>query len=185
MDVEHRILPNIKLIENLQRKDLTAWEEADGLAALCEKYGYTHDEVARKVGKSRSSVTESLSIAAIPEVIREKCRRADINIKSTLLQIIRQPDDQSMLDMVDEIINQGLTRDEARDLRRKKISQVSDEKPRRPFVLRHQFAEENAQLEIKFRNGEVGRERIIEILKGYLKSLEDGGTASDNDGGVV
>src|SRR5919205_622757 len=89
MDVDERTVAEIALIENMQRKDLTAWEEADGLMALCEKFGYTHDDVAKKVGKSRSTVTEALSIAAMPEKIREVCRRADINAKSTLLQIIR------------------------------------------------------------------------------------------------
>src|SRR5215210_5961515 len=96
MDVDDRAVAEIALIENLQRKDLTAWEESDGLAALCEKFGYTHEEVARKVGKSRTSVTESLSIATLPESIREQCRRADITSKSTLLQIVRQPDSASM-----------------------------------------------------------------------------------------
>src|SRR5215211_9280014 len=73
MDVDDRAVAEIALIENLQRKDLTAWEEADGLWALCERFGYTHEDVAKKVGKSRSSVTEALSITTLPEVIREKC----------------------------------------------------------------------------------------------------------------
>src|SRR5215210_3767123 len=69
LDVDEAGVAEIALIENMQRKDLTAWEEADGLAALCEKFGYTHEEVARKVGKSRSTITESLSIASLPESI--------------------------------------------------------------------------------------------------------------------
>src|ERR671927_599730 len=86
MDVDDRAVAEIALIENLQRKDLTPWEEADGLAALCERFGYTHAEVARKVGKSRSTVTEVMSISSLPEAVREQCRRADINSKSLLLQ---------------------------------------------------------------------------------------------------
>lgn len=181
LDVDDRTVAEIALIENLQRKDLTPWEEADGLAALCEKYGYTHDEVAKKVGKSRSSVTESLSIAAIPEVLREKCRRADINNKSTLLQIVRQPDDQSMHEMVEEIIRQGLNRDGARDLRKKRINQETEDRPKRPFVFRHQFKDEDAQVEIKFRNSEeVDKERVIRLLRRYLKELEGESFESDN-----
>lgn len=180
LDVDERTVAEIALIENLQRKDLTAWEEADGLAALCEKYGYTHDEVAKKVGKSRSSVTESLSIAAIPEVLREKCRRADISNKSTLLQIVRQPDDQSMHDMVEEVIKQGLTRDGARDLRKRRINQETDERPKRPFVFRHHFKDDDAQVEIKFRSSaEVDKGRLISLLREYLKELETE-IASDN-----
>ncbi|MGH9960685.1 MAG: ParB/RepB/Spo0J family partition protein, partial [Pyrinomonadaceae bacterium] len=86
MEVDEGTVAEIALIENMQRKDLTVWEEADGLLALCERFGYTHEEVARKVGKSRSTVTEALSIAAIPSDVREICRQADISAKSMLLQ---------------------------------------------------------------------------------------------------
>src|SRR6059058_970517 len=82
MEIDDRAVAEIALIENMQRKDLTPWEEADGLLALTEKFGYTHEEVARKVGKSRPTVTEALSIATLPEQIREQCRRADIASKS-------------------------------------------------------------------------------------------------------
>src|SRR5437588_566906 len=90
LEVDEQGVAEIALIENMQRKDLTPWEEADGLAALCHRYGYTHEEAARKVGKSRSTVTEALSLAAIPEEIREECRRDDIHVKSLLLQVVRQ-----------------------------------------------------------------------------------------------
>src|SRR5918912_1847604 len=96
MDVDEEVVAEIALIENMQRKDLTPWEEADGLAALCQRFGYTHEDVARKIGKSRSTVTEALALASIPEEIREECRRADINVKSMLLQIVRQPDTKMM-----------------------------------------------------------------------------------------
>src|ERR1051325_4077717 len=96
MEVDEGTVAEIALIENMQRKDLTVWEEADGLLALCERFGYTHDDVARKVGKSRTTVSEALAIAKIPEDVREVCRAADINAKSSLLQIVRQPDDDSM-----------------------------------------------------------------------------------------
>src|SRR6266850_2345808 len=67
MEVDDRTIAEIALIENMQRKDLTIWEEADGLLLLCEKFGYTRDDVARKVGKCRSTVTELISISSLPE----------------------------------------------------------------------------------------------------------------------
>src|SRR6478736_8408978 len=96
MDIDAGSVAEIALIENMQRKDLTVWEEADGLLALCDRFGYTHEEVARKVGKSRTTVTEAMAIARIPDDVREICKQADINAKSSLLQIVRQPDDDSM-----------------------------------------------------------------------------------------
>src|SRR6187402_2521935 len=60
----------LALIENLQRKDLTPFEEAEALHGLAESCGYTHEDLARRLGKSRTSVTESLSLQAMPQEVR-------------------------------------------------------------------------------------------------------------------
>jgi ParB family chromosome partitioning protein len=60
----------LALIENLQRKDLTAFEEADGLQRLADHFDYTHDDIAKKMGRARSSVTDTLSLHVIPNEIR-------------------------------------------------------------------------------------------------------------------
>ena len=52
MDVTEQEALEIALIENLQRKDLTPFEEAEGYKALSERYGYTHEEIAEAVGKA-------------------------------------------------------------------------------------------------------------------------------------
>jgi ParB family chromosome partitioning protein len=57
----------LALIENLQRKDLTPFEEADGLQRLADQFDYTHDDIAKKIGRARSSVTETLSLPNIRE----------------------------------------------------------------------------------------------------------------------
>ena len=87
----------LALIENLQRKDLTAFEEAEALDQLAQKCRYTHEDMARKLGKSRTSVTESLSLNNMPKEVRNLCRLADISSKSTLLQIVRQSDPENAL----------------------------------------------------------------------------------------
>lgn len=175
MEVDDRAVAEIALIENMQRKDLTAWEEADGLAALCERFGYTHDDVARKVGKSRSTVTEALSIASLPEVIREKCRRADIGAKSLLLQVVRQPDIESMHDILGEITSQGLNRDGARAARRSKQEgkKSSPEKQKsEPYVFRYAGADGDFTVEMRFKSSGVQRQQIAEALRKVLDSLE-------------
>jgi len=126
MDVDDRAVAEISLIENLQRKDLTAFEEADGLVALSKRFGYTHEEISRKLGKARTSVTETISIANIPPDIRALCRRADIASKSMLLQIVRQPTDDEMRDLVLKIGAAGLTRDQAREMRQGKPKKLSN-----------------------------------------------------------
>src|SRR6185295_18968718 len=72
IDVDDRGVLEISLIENLQRRDLNPFEEAEGLQKLCEKFLYTHEEVAKKLGKSRTSVTETLTLNNIPADLREK-----------------------------------------------------------------------------------------------------------------
>ena len=189
MDVDDRAVAEIALIENMQRKDLTPWEEADGLLALCERFGYTHEEVARKVGKSRSTVTEALSIAAIPEVIREQCRRADIGSKSLLLQIVRQPDEDSMKSLAEEIIKRGFTRDEAREARRAGVSAKSPKSvSSKPYTYSYVAPDKTYRLDLKFRRASVETAEVIAALRKAAQRLEDNSenpqssVASDNEG---
>jgi ParB family chromosome partitioning protein len=108
----------LALIENLQRKDLTPFEEAEGYRSLVEKYGYAHEAVAAAVGKARSSVTEALRLLDIPPAIRDLCRHADITAKSLLLLIAKAPSIAEMERLVTEIAEKGLDRESARHLSR-------------------------------------------------------------------
>src|SRR5829696_7265583 len=160
MDVDDRAVAEIALIENMQRKDLTPWEEADGLRALCERFGYTHEEVARKVGKSRSTVTEALSIATLPEDVRERCRRADIGAKTLLLEIVRQPDEESMRRMAEEITLRGMTRDDARATRRTQAGGAVARAFAKPFTYRYVSPGKEFKIELKFRRSDVERQHL-------------------------
>ena len=172
MEVDDRGVAEIALIENMQRKDLTIWEEADGLSALCERFGYTHEEVARKVGKSRSTVTEAVSIASIPEDVRDLCRRSGINAKSVLLQILRQPDDEAMRRLASQIASQGLTRDDAREVRRQEMGPriAPDTKP---YTFRYASPEKEFSLEVKFRRTNVSPREVAEALRKAAHSLDN------------
>jgi ParB family chromosome partitioning protein len=184
MDVDDRAVAEIALIENLQRKDLTVWEEADGLAALGERFGYTHEEVARKVGKSRSSVTEAMSIAALPESVRERCRRADINSKSLLLQIVRQPDEAAMDKMAEDVVARGMTRDDARAVRRVQIGGTRKAATSKPYKFRYQSPGREFRLELRFRRTKVEHKEIAAALRAAADQIEHTlavPEASDND----
>ena len=78
-DVDDAELLEIALVENIQRKDLSPFEEAEALNTLVKDHGLRHEDLARRLGKSRSSVTESLSLHAMPDDVRELCRLADIS----------------------------------------------------------------------------------------------------------
>jgi len=170
MDVDDSAVAEIALIENMQRKDLTPWEEADGLRALCERFGYTHEDVARKVGKSRSTVTEALSIASIPEKIREVCREAEITSKSLLLQIVRQPDDDSMRTMAEQIAAQGLTRDGARKARKAFIDPTGASEP---FVYRYEGPDKEFRVEVKFKRANINAEELFEALNAAAQNIDE------------
>ena len=172
MDVDEATVAEIALIENMQRKDLTAWEEADGLAALCHRYGYTHEDVSKKVGKSRSTVTEAITLAAIPEEIREECRRADINGKSLLLQIVRQPDSETMREMIKALADRDFTRDEARALIRERRFKEGNAEVSKPFTFKYHLPIPNVKVEVRFQRTDVEKAEVIEALRSLLKELE-------------
>jgi ParB family chromosome partitioning protein len=165
MDVDDRGVAEIALIENLQRKDLTAFEEADGLLVLVERFGYTHDDIAQKIGKSRSSVTEALTIATMPKEVREQCLRADISSKSLLLQVARQQTPETMQEFVGHISERGMTRDEARKARKNKHTKSQ------PFVYRYTAPNKEYILEIRFRRSTVSNEELTKAIEAALEDL--------------
>jgi ParB family transcriptional regulator, chromosome partitioning protein len=171
MEVDEGTVAEIALIENMQRKDLTVWEEADGLLSLIERFGYSHEDVAKKVGKSRSTVTEALSIARIPADVREICVGGEINAKSSLLQIVRQPDDDSMRRLAKQIASQGLNRNDAREARRQDMGPrvVPDTKP---FTYKYADPDKEFNLEIRFRQSKVDEDDIAAVLRAVADELD-------------
>jgi len=175
MEVDEGTVAEIALIENMQRKDLTVWEEADGLLSLCDRFGYTHEEVARKVGKSRSTVTEALSIATLPADVRAICAAADISAKSSLLQIVRQPDDDSMRRFAKQIAARGLNRNDAREVRKQEMGPriVGDAKP---YTFKYASPERDFNLEIRFRRSRVELSEVAAALKAIAEELDQNHT---------
>jgi ParB family chromosome partitioning protein len=174
-DIDEKTIAEIALIENLQRKDLTVWEEADGLAYLSERFGYTHEEIAKKIGKSRTTVTESIALAGLPEPIRAKCFQAGISAKSTLLEVARQFDEPAMHNFLDNIGKQNLKRDEVRRAARPSITtkDVSSANSRNSLAsasaiqsFRYESEDRDFSLEIRFKKL-VGYEKkdILQALK--------------------
>ena len=168
----------IGLIENIQRKDLTAFEEADGLHRLATQFEYTHEDVARKIGRARSSVTETLSLLNIPDGLRKKCVEQGIASKSLLLQIARQPTEKKMVEMLRRILQGGLTRDEARRERREE--QSGPQRPQ-PFIFQFEPESETFKFRIQFKKSHVSRDELIGTLRQILAQLEGSSSSSDSE----
>jgi ParB family chromosome partitioning protein len=157
----------LALVENLQRKDLTAFEEAEALHQLAQRCGYTHEDMAQKLGKSRTSITESLSLVNMPDEVRNLCRLADISAKSTLLQIVRQSDPQKMLALVEKLASQGgATRQEVRQ-------QTAKPAPGRPkhFVFAFKPPTKAFDLRLSFKKARVDKDEIISALENIIREL--------------
>ena len=160
----------LALVENLQRKDLTAFEEAEALHQLAMRCKYTHEEIARKLGKSRTAITESLSLNQMPDDVRNLCRLADITSKSTLLQIVRQADPQKMLALVERLAGQGAT---TRADVRKETTRPGTGKPRH-FVFAFRAPTKTFKLRMSFAKGRVDKSEIITALEQIIKELRAG-----------
>src|SRR3954453_23057817 len=156
-DVDDTEVIELALIENLQRKDLTPFEEAEALQGLAQRCGYTHEDLARRLGKSRTSVTESLALTGMPEEVRSLCRLADISSKSLLLQVVRQETQEKMTRLIEKIASQGgATRQELRDA-------VAKPKAGRPkqFVFAYRPQTKAFNLKLRFNKARVNRDEII------------------------
>jgi ParB family chromosome partitioning protein len=169
----------IALIENLQRKDLTAFEEADGYRTLIGKYGYTHEQVAQAVGRSRVTVTETLRLLRIPDSIRDLCRHADITAKGILLEIAKASDLDTMALLIREIVEHRLDRAAIRQ-RRAQLDHVGTEGDpqaaapvRKPWMMRFRNPERTFSLSLSFRTeNEPEPRQVIEALREVIREIE-------------
>ena len=164
--VDSAEMMEIALIENLQRKDLSPFEEADGLYSLAEQFDYTHEEIAQRIGKSRATVTETLALRAIPELIRKKCTEAGLESKSLLLQVARQPTERKMNELAEKLAS-GMTRSEARK-QRKEV----DVRKLQPFVYNYRDPDGKYEFRLKYRKSVVTRREVRETLEAILEALE-------------
>lgn len=71
---------SVALVENLQRRDLSAVEEASAYLSLTEEYGLTHEEIAKRVGKSRAQITNMLRLLELPEEALKMLGDGDISV---------------------------------------------------------------------------------------------------------
>lgn len=170
LDVDDRGVLEISLIENLQRRDLDPFEEADGIQNLVATLGLTHEEAARRLGRSRTALTESLTLARIPAAVRERCLRRGQMARSLLLQLARQKDEAAMLQLLEKVEAGNLGRQDVRELRKKDAAR----RPGRPagFTFKYQAPDKAFRLQIRFGRANVDKPELIRTLQQILHSLQ-------------
>ena len=156
----------LALVENLLRDDLSAFEEAAAYEGLIREHGHTHDSLARRVGKARTSITETLALLNIPEEIRDLCQASGIVSRRQLLRVAREPDTEAMLACVQRLA-EGL---DAPAVKRPK----GKRERARPFVFRYAPRGGPFRLQMTFRRSEVEQAEVLEALRALLQQLEAG-----------
>lgn len=173
MEVTDEEALEIALIENLQRKDLTPFEEAEGYRLLAESHSYTHEEIAEAVGKSRTVVTESLSLLQMPPRVRDTVQALGITSKSLLLEVLKAGSESEMIELLEEVARRGLNRDDLRQrLRRDKGGKSGR---RKPYVFRFKDPDRTFSLSLSFRQSEVDKDDLIRALEQILTDLRKEG----------
>ncbi len=127
----------IAMIENLQREDLNAIEEADGIKYLMTKYGLTQEDVSERVGKSRSAVANSLRLLKLPESISEYVRDNVISAGHAKA-LLPLEDEEKMIQLCNIIIRDNLSVRETEKI----VRDMTTEKKQKKKKSRDKFFDE-------------------------------------------
>lgn len=131
----------LALIENLQREDLTALEEAEGYQTLMENYDLTQEEIAKIVGKSRPAVANALRLLHLPPSVRELVAQGKLSAghARTLLPL-ESP--QDMLEMAQLTVKHGISVRELEKMVKKFLVRDAESEPDTPRKKKSRYFEE-------------------------------------------
>jgi ParB family chromosome partitioning protein len=114
-EIDEATTAELALIENIQREDLNAIEEAEGYKQLIDRHGHTQDNVAKIVHKSRSHVANLLRLLDLPEFVRQSLMKGDISMGHARA-VATAPDPEAL---TREIVAKGLSVRQAEERARK------------------------------------------------------------------
>jgi len=163
----------ITLIENLQRKDLNAFEEAEGYQALANLHTYSQEQIARAVGRSRSAIAESLSLLSVPAAIRERALALGIQAKSALLELAKVKDPATLEALLARVAQRGLSRDDLRSELRKGPAQARGGTRKRPYAFKFRSPDRSFHLQLQFRQSTVEKADLIRALEQILAEIRN------------
>ena len=105
----------LAIIENVQREDLNPYEEADAYATLMDKFDLTQEEVASKVGKSRSAVANTMRLLDLPDEVIEMLKTGDISAGHARA-LLGLKDKEAIVDAAHKILIRSLSVRDTEDL---------------------------------------------------------------------
>lgn len=177
-DFNDEEMMQIALLENIQREDLSPIEEAEAYRNLISLLGMTQEEFSKKIGKSRSYITNMLGLLRLPKSVQKMVLDKKISMGHARV-LSKLEDKDKILDLVNEVISKDMSVrnleslvDDPNYLRQKPISRVS-----KKAYTKYNFVQEilrdkigtmvkinNKSIIIPF-DSEKDLERILEILK--------------------
>jgi ParB family transcriptional regulator, chromosome partitioning protein len=157
-----------QLVENLQREDITPFEEADAFCALAEKFHLKHQQIAHIVAKGRSYVTKTIGLARIPEPVRRRCAQQGITSREHFTLIAQRKTERAMLTFLEKLGQYGSDVRTARAVAR---STCARQAKSRPFEFRHQTG--GYTVRVRFVKHKATKREIASALTEALRSLDE------------
>ena len=157
-DLDDGQMMEIALLENLQRENLNAIEEALAYKAMLDKFAITQDELSNKVGKSRSHVTNILGLLRLPAEVQEMVANNTISMGHARV-LSKLEDNDKIIALAHEIVNNKLP---VRDIERKTTEEEKKVKINKPvneknkeYLYAEELLREKLDTRVKIQDGKI------------------------------
>lgn len=161
----------ISLIENIQRENLNPIEEALAIKRLTQKFNLTHEEVAKKIGKSRVYVTNILRLLKLPPEIKEKIEKGELS-EGHARVLLSIKDEEEMKKLAEEIIRKKIP---VREIEKKLSKKITKDFSKEEELLRkrwgvnvkihYNYKEKKGKIEFIFKDEKEFEFLLEELLK--------------------
>jgi ParB family transcriptional regulator, chromosome partitioning protein len=160
-DLTDKEAMEIALIENLQREDLSAVEEAEGYQRLMEEFGHTQDMLSQQLGKSRSHIANTLRLLKLPASVRQMVQAGTLSAgHARTLVNAKNPEE-----LAASIVKRGLSVRQTEKL----VKQLDAGKPKPKSMQTKGFAQKDVDI--------LALEQKITSLMGMRVTIDNNGTA--------
>ena len=157
-----------QLVENLQREGIAPLDECTALEVLRDRCGLTHQQIAERLGKSRTYITKTLALRKLPEALRRELVEAGGVGREQLVLIAQQPDEEAMWRLW-RAMSEG--RSDVRSLRR--AARPGAERRARGTTVTLRAEALAATVTVRFRRSRVSNEEIVRALEEAIAAARD------------
>ena len=163
----------IALLENLQRENLNVIEEALAYKSMIEKLNLTQDELSKKVGKSRSHITNILGLLRLPKEVQKQVIQGSITMGHARM-LSKLEDNEKIIELANKIVNESLTVRDIEDLgtEEKKKKPITKKEISNEYKYVEEMLRDKLDTKIKIKDNKIqitftnnaDLNRILEVL---------------------